>query len=132
MTQGSEWPNFFPEGVPPDNATPAEGCAFRLVADVPPSDSDFLSNIEERPERKFDDDQIWIACGVSFHRKLECSQRTRKRYRPFRNRRIAKGILRKEHGVQLSTNRQGDSHFTVWRRNESLLHPDFILDGEAS
>ncbi|WP_071590766.1 hypothetical protein [Synechococcus sp. PCC 7336] len=132
MTQRSEWPDFFPEGVPPDSATSAEGEAFRLVASIPPSDSDFLSNIEERPERKFKDDKIWIACGVSFHRQLECSKRTRNRYKPFRNRRIAKGTLKEEHGVQLPTNRQGDSHFTVWRRNGSLIHPDFIIDGEAS
>lgn len=131
MTQKSEWPDFFPEGVPPDNATPAEGDAFRLVVSIPPSDSDFLSSIEDQPNRNFKDDQMWMACGVSFHRQLECSRRTRDRYRPLRNRRIAKGTLKSEHGVQLSTSGGGGSHFTVWRRNGLFIHPDFIIDGEA-
>lgn len=132
MTKRTEWPDFFPEGVPPDSATNAEGEAFRLVAKIPSSDSDFLSTIEEQPNRNFKNDQTGKAYGVSFHRKLECSQRTKKRYKPFRNRRIAKGTLKKEHGVQLSTSSTRDSHFTVWRRNGSPMHPDFTIDGEAS
>lgn len=131
MTERSEWPDFFPEGIPPDSSTNAEGDAFRIVAKIPSSDSDFLSIIEEQPDRKLRDDQIWKACGVSFHRKLKCSQKTRDRYRPLRNRKIAKGTLKKEHGVQLSTSSQGNSHFTVWRRNGSPMHPDFTIDGEA-
>jgi hypothetical protein len=131
MTQSEEWPSFFPEGVPPSDAKPSEGDAFRLVTAFPPSNSDFLSSIEEQPDREFKNDKLGRAYGVSFHRRLECSQRTRKRYRPLRNRYVAKGTLKKEHGVQLSTSEPRDSHFTVWRRSGSLIHPDFIIDGEA-
>jgi hypothetical protein len=132
MPNNPEWPDFFPEGVPPEEAQPAQGEAFRIVRDIPPADSDFLSSIQEQPNRNFRDDQIWMACGVSFHRELACSQRTRDRYKPLRNRYIAQGTLKNEHGVALATHKQGGSHFTVWRRIGSLIHPDFINNGEAS
>jgi hypothetical protein len=41
MPQSEDWPDFFPEGIPPNDAKPSEGEAFRLVTAFPPSNSDF-------------------------------------------------------------------------------------------
>ncbi|MBP0016000.1 MAG: hypothetical protein J7647_00395 [Cyanobacteria bacterium SBLK] len=132
MTQKSEWPDFFPDGVPPENAIPAAGKAFRIVASIPPTDSDFLSNVEKYPDRSYGEN-LWMACGLSFHRQLECSKRTRKRFPALRKCRIALGILKPEHGVQLETgNRKFPSHFTVWKRQDALIQPDFAVDGEEN
>ncbi|MGK7929183.1 MAG: hypothetical protein AB4290_28760 [Spirulina sp.] len=130
MNQKSEWPDFFPNGVPPSDAIPAEGRAFRIVASIPTTDSDFLSNVEKYPDRSYGEN-LWMACGLSFHRQLECSKRTRKRFPALRKCRIAVGMLKPEHGVQLKTGtRKFPSHFTVWKWKDVLMHPDFTLDGE--
>jgi len=131
MTKEDKWPGFFPLGVPPQSATPAIGNGFRLVKSIPPSDSDFISTFEEFPGREFKDDDAKIF-GTSFHRRLECSKRTRERYRALRHRHIVVGELKNEHGVHLSTPTAcGPSHFTVWRWKQSIIHPDFTLDAEA-
>lgn len=45
------WPDFFPVGVPPKSAVPAEGEFFRLVRSNPPTPACFLSTHEEYPQR---------------------------------------------------------------------------------
>lgn len=131
MPQQDDWPDFFPEGVPPDKALPAHGGAFRLVKNIPPSDSDFLSTFEEYPTRAVNNDTIGMVFGVSFHRNLECSVRTRKRYKPLRDRYIVVGTLKKEHGVCLATPTNcGPSHLTVWRWKRSQIHSDFTVNAE--
>lgn len=133
MSNQSDWPDVFPEGVPPDSAVPADGDAFRLVGNIPPSDLDFLSTYEESPRRQVKDDGIGMFFGVSFHRDLSCSIRTRARYRPLRSRRIVVGTLKNDHGVCLATPTScGPSHLTVWRRTQSEIHADFIIDAEAT
>lgn len=133
MPNQSDWPDFFPEGVPPDSAVPADGSAFRLVRNIPPSDSDFLSTYEESPRRQVKDDSIGMFFGVSFHRELSCSIRTRERFPPLRSRHIAVGRLRNDHGVCLATpTTLAPSHLTVWRRTQSEIHADFTLDAEAT
>jgi hypothetical protein len=127
-----EWPDFFPHDVPPGEACPAQGSAFRLVKVIPPAESDFLSTFEETPDRMYGD-SFWKACGISFFRHLGCINRTRKRYKPLRQRLIAVGVLKEQHGVQMATpNKEGGSHFTVWKPKDALIHPDFTEDGDLS
>ena len=131
MNQEFEWPEFFPPDVPPKEAIPASGSAFRLVKNLPPSESDFMSTIEESPDRTFDNDMIGMCYGTSFFRKLECIKAKQKRYKSFRNRSIVVGTLTSKHGVQLSTPSQGNSHLTVWICPKSQIYLDFTLDAEA-
>jgi hypothetical protein len=131
MNQEVEWPEFFPSDVPPKEASPASGSAFRLVKSLPPSESDFLSTIEESSDRTFGDDPLGMRYGTSFFRKLECIKAKQKRFKPLRNRYIAIGTLKSEHGVQLPTTSQGNSHLTVWLYPKSQIYLDFTLDAEA-
>lgn len=131
MNQEFKWPEFFPPDVPPKEASLASGSAFRLVKSLPPTKSDFISTIEECPDRTFDNDTIGMSYGTSFFRKLECIKAKQKRYKSFRNRSIVVGTLTGEHGVQLSTPSRGNSHLTVWLCPKSQIHLDFTLDAEA-
>jgi hypothetical protein len=131
MNQEVEWPKFFPPDVPPREASIASGSAFRLVKSNPPSESDFLSTIEENPDRIFDEDPLGKRYGTSFYRKLECIKVTQKRFKPLRNRNIVRGMLKGDHGVQLPTPFQGNSHLTVWLYPKSQIYLDFTLDAEA-
>jgi hypothetical protein len=131
MNQEFKWPEFFPPDVPPKEASPASGSAFRLVKSLPPSESDFVSTIEECPDRTFGDDPLGMRYGTSFFRKLECIKAKQKRYRALHNRYIVIGTLKIDHGVQLSTPSRGNSHLTVWLCPKSQIHLDFTLDAEA-
>jgi hypothetical protein len=129
MNEKCQWPSFFPANVPPEEATPADGYAFRMVKNIPPSESDFISTFEEYPGREAPtDDKTGMFYGTSFFRRLECVKKKRDRYKPFRNRQIVTGTLENRHGVQLSTG--APSHLTVWIYQESHIHLDFTVDAE--
>lgn len=127
----SEWPSFFPKDVPPADAVDAEGRAFRLVRGIPSAPGDFLSTFEENPGREHGD-HFWMACGASLHTKLEGSQKTRQRYKPLRERRIAVGVLNAEHGKMKPTPGFHPSHITVWFRVGATPHLSFVDDAEAA
>lgn len=127
-TADSEWPAFFPDGVPPETATAASGVAYRLVRQLPPDKSDFRSSHEENPKRDFGED-FWMACGVSFHKRLADARRTRARFKPLRKRMIARGTLRSEFGVMLRTG--SGSHLTVWLRKGVTPHESFTENAEG-
>jgi hypothetical protein len=130
MNKKLQWPSFFPADIPPQEATPADGCAFRIVKHIPPSESDFFCTIKEYPDRKVStDDQKALLYGTSFYRQLECIKKTRQRYGALRDRHIVVGTLENRHGYQLSTG--GQSHLTVWIYEESHIHLDFTIDAEA-
>jgi len=98
MKQEFEWTELFPPDVPPKEASPASGSAFRIVKSIPPSESDFMSTIEESPDLKFNGDTLGKRYGTSFYRKLECIKITRERYPKLRSRSIVVGTLSGEHG----------------------------------
>ena len=123
------WPAFFPPGVPPADATPATGIAFRLVRALPPLADDFRATVEEFPERLYEGEDRVNACATSFHTHIEASQRTRKRYKGLRERRIARGLLVADLGAQKLTG--GAAHLRVWLFVEATPHLVFTTDGET-
>ena len=59
-----EWPPIAREDVPPDDAQPANMVVFRSVAKLPPTEMDFLSDIEtNKPNRDPTICQHW-GCSV--------------------------------------------------------------------
>lgn len=125
------WPADFPVGVPPRDAVPARGTAFRLVKSIPPTADDFLATIVEHPNpsRQYEGDDLVNAHAASFHTDLEASKRTRKRYKGLRERRIASGVLVAEFGVQKPT--YGPGHLSVWLYEQARPHPSFVKDAEV-
>lgn len=111
----SIWPTYFPDGCPPDGAVPADGVVFRLVGQVPPTLMDFRPVRIEQPHRDLEH-CLCIACGLSVNRKIEDTERLRRRVPAFRNKRIARGVLAHSLGVMRHTPSSGGgpSHHTWW------------------
>jgi len=119
------WPDYFPSDVPPDEAQPAGGEAFRLVSAIPPTKDDFKSTYEENRKRKHQ--EFWKACGSSLYTDLEGAMVTRERYKHLREtKKIAVGRLTPDMGMMLSTpNPITNAHLTVWFRLNALPHLAF-------
>jgi len=116
-----EWPDFFPEDIPPDNSVSADGIVFRLVDDIPPVESDFLMTREEHPKRAFNtDDEILKSYGVSFFSKKEIIQEKKRRYPALAEKKIATGGLEKKMGKISPTSKH--NHLTLWKCVGSKPH----------
>ena len=117
------WPADFPEGVPPEEATPADELGYRLVNSNPPTRSCFQSTREENPSREFPDEQRVPSYGVSLYLELQHAKRTRRRYKGLRSKIISVGQLSPEFGVTMPT--FSYSHFTAWFYAEAEPHLAF-------
>jgi hypothetical protein len=118
QTNSGEWPATFPPGTPPADAVPADGLLLRLVKTLPPQPSDFLPSIEEHPGRPYDD--LVVAYGVSFSRKVKDLKRKQTRYHPLRDKVIARVTLTPPLGKMRRTGSR--SHTTVWFRSAARPH----------
>ena len=107
-----QWPNFYPENCPPEEAQPASGIVYRLVRHDPPQVDDFLSSWEEFPGR-FPKPNIRI-CGASIYTNPKDIERLKNRIRHLKNRKTAKGELNPTLGVIQHTPSIEKSHHTWW------------------
>lgn len=109
----SEWPEFFPKlDCPPSAARRDEITVFRLVSSLPPAASDFLPTCVEHPHRTFATDQHCVSCGVSVFRDMRDAAAMRLKFKPLRDKKIAKGQITPVDGFVLETGRP--SHMTWW------------------
>lgn len=60
-----DWAAVLPEGCPPNQAVPANGTFYRLIRSETPTNSDFLSQREGAPAKKFSNVSECIARSVS-------------------------------------------------------------------
>jgi hypothetical protein len=120
----SDYPDFYPEDMPPEDAEPADGCAFRLVNCNPPLKSCFEATIEENSKRKArkptDREMLY---GTSLFRKAEEACKKRDLFKPLRNKKLSTGMLIDEDGVMKKT--AGPHHITVWFKTNSTPHERF-------
>ncbi|MEO1166038.1 MAG: hypothetical protein AAFV98_19805 [Chloroflexota bacterium] len=78
-----------------------------------PSDSDFLSFRELKPEKSYPSE--CIASGLSVYTKIEGVRRLQARIPRFRKMNVARGNLNKTHGKMKNTPSQlHESHHTWW------------------
>jgi len=107
------WPAFFPPDCPPADAEAVKREVYRFVINDPPAAADFVPLIQLR-------DDIWPsklceAAGLSVFTDLVDAARQRRRFKGFRRRKVARGIIQPEHGVSKSTPRDSFlSHVTWW------------------
>lgn len=108
------WPSFFPNKCPPDNAEHVNKSYFRLVKTNPPTSADVLSNKELQPEKDWGSSTC-KACGLSIFIKREDAEKTRKRIPALRETHIAIARVTKDSGVVAETpSRDATSHCTWW------------------
>lgn len=111
------WPEYFPEQCPPAEARVDDLRVFRLVVNRPPTNQDFLPTLIEHPHRVFNASVLCLACGVSVFKNIEDAKKTRKKFKPLRNKQIAAGVITKEDGCVLET--CADSHVTWWLQTDT-------------
>ena len=112
-----QWPDYFPDDCPPQDAQPATGDVYRLVKTestrikrlYPHSAKSNLVKILVRDECK--------VCGLSVFRRFEDAVEMKNRERGMKNRLIAKGTLSPDLGKikhTPSSKPYGQSHHTWW------------------
>lgn len=106
------WPDYFPDQCPPAEARRDTIQVYRLVGSSPPTVHDFLPTVVEAPHRQFPADKLCLACGVSVYRDAADAMKQRAKYKPLRDKLLAKGTIMPEDGPILETGRL--SHVTWW------------------
>ena len=107
-----QWPDYYPENCPPEEAEPASRTVYRLVRHNPPQAEDFLSTWEEFPGR-FPEPTIKNS-GVSVYTDPQDIERLKKRIRQLKGRKTAEGELDPMHGLIQPTEGKEKSHHTWW------------------
>ncbi|MFT7680657.1 MAG: hypothetical protein ACI935_000088 [Moritella dasanensis] len=121
-TPSYKWPREFPIDIPSKDAIPACGYAYRLVAQVPPTQDDFKMTRLVDPDRKFKASEMSESYGLSLWYKLERIVRARKRYfsaEQYGNKIIVGGELQPELGVIIES---ANSHVTLWKQDGAEPH----------
>lgn len=118
----SEWPDFFPENCPPEDAGDVDGAVYRFVKKKDPRPADFVSHLERglRPEMP-----ECLRAGLSCSIDLEHMKQVKESV-PYRKRQtIAACSMKPEHGKIKQTLKP--PHHTLWARRTVLpqLHELF-------
>jgi len=118
------WPKDFPSNVPPNDATDANGIAFRLVKNNPPSDLDFVGHNKE-PHKKKSKNLKPADYGTSMFRDISNVEFARNSFKAQRNKKIAEGELVPLHGKISKVNH--NNHFEAWLREETGIEDCFTV-----
>ncbi len=86
-----QWPDYFPDDCPPQDAQPATGDVYRLVKQNPPESKDFIPLREKKTGEDFGEKECQ-ACGLSVFRNVEDAIRVKNRLVGWKN-----GLYQKEH-----------------------------------
>lgn len=113
------WPEDFPEGCPPEQASRVNGTYYRIVKNDPPESGDFVSNYhlnQKRAEREISRGRR-TQCetmGLSVYTEsvdaIQCAQQF-----PKLGSKIAHLFLTPASGTALKTGSGWDSHNTWWK-----------------
>lgn len=116
-----EWPDYFPESCPPNDASPAKGSFYRIVDEDPPDGEDFLGNLRlqqlglrfKNRKKRWSDE--CLAVGVSILADRDEALRLRESVGPMRDKAIAYGDITGD-GLLKHTPNDPDqlSHHTWW------------------
>ncbi len=121
------YPSDFPKGVPPSNSVAANGVAYRVVVNNPPSQTDFCGYYREPFVRKIPANPKPNFFGTSMYRQYEAIRIARDLYKNLRGKEIAKGQLNSEFGM-ISKERD-DSHFDAWVKENCGIEQYFSVIG---
>ncbi|WP_210487473.1 hypothetical protein [Pantoea ananatis] len=116
------WPEDFPDGVPPVDATPANGLAFRLVVNDPPVPKDFVGHNQE-PHKKQGIKLKASDFGTSMYRDLGQATISRDYHVALKNKKIAQGTLQPFYGMISKPNKK--THFEAWLRLSTGIEKNF-------
>lgn len=112
-----QWPDYFPDNCPPDNAREASGEVYRLVDNNPPTPEDFQSWREQHPNEQCPKSVTECqASGLSVFTSMDDVNMARQKVKRLRKKKIAHSNLTSDLGRILHTPSQntGESHHTWW------------------
>lgn len=107
------WPTFFPDNCPPDDACEATGIVYRFVKHDPPDQRDFTTNYERQTD-KIQTNQLCSACGISVFRDLSDAPKMQRIIRHFQSYSVARGTITPDLGVIKHTPGKIASHHDWW------------------
>lgn len=108
------WPNHFPEGCPPAEASDPDGELFRFTNRRSPNDRDFLSHYEKWPNRDWED-KACQARGLSVFRTMTDCLAMEAAVPAMKKKHIAVASLSVGEGVVAKTpSENSDQHHTLW------------------
>lgn len=110
----SEWPDFYPEDCPPEDAQDSRGIVFHLVSDDPMPQSDLYATAHHRGAFAGEDECIRVS--LSCFRQEEDLRQTRSAVPRLSDRKIARVELDPAHGKLKQT--RTPSHHSLWIRAE--------------
>lgn len=109
-----EWPGFFPNNCPPDDAKDTDSLVFRLVSGPTFTKSDFRSYRETHPNRNFGKLECQ-ACGLSVFLDYNNAVQTKLNVPGFARKQIAMCKLSPDDGaIKATPSLQDNSHHTWW------------------
>ena len=107
------WPDYFPEGCPPLEATSARGVVLRVVANDPPSAQDFLAWCVENG--RLIKTKPCQSCSISVFDNMDGVRSLQRRVPAHRGKPVASGDLLESMGVTKPTpSRVSPSHRSWW------------------
>lgn len=123
-----DWPDYFPESCPPNDAEHAAGKYYRIVDEDPPDEEDFLGNLRLqqlglRRKRRWDDE--CKAFGVSILADRDEILRLRQSLGPMRSKAIAYGDITGDGVLKHTPSGEYKSHHTWWVPTSSESHKYF-------
>lgn len=125
MTAGIQyvWPEDFVDGVPPDEAEPAQGKVYRLVKAIPPQEDDFIQHNIEKPNYVYRDERTRLqGYGVSLWNTLHKVKKAGKNYpapEQLGKWLIASGDLVADLGVIYKSK---NGHVSLWKQKGAEPH----------
>ncbi len=121
-----KWPAFFPPNCPPKDAEAVRRDVYRFVEADPPAGSDFVPVLLLRPEACIGKE--CECAGLSVFTDIADAARQRRRFKGFRRRKVARGIIEPAHGVSKPTPREHCvSHVTWWVAEGVQAHKLFAV-----
>jgi len=109
-----QWPDFYPDNCPPEDAYPSSDKVYRLVKGNPPGPESFMSYREQQPDQHFGQAEC-KACGLSVLKDLADVSRLQKRVPELATRLVAQGSLNPSLGMMKHTpSLERRSHHTWW------------------
>lgn len=131
LTLNMSFPDYFPEGCPPEEATDAEIELYRFCTQSPPCEEDFCSYYEQNPQRY---EGVIQAYGLSVLPSAdECLKALRKSpVLRAKYKYIATGANNPSRGKTLQTpGRISPRHITWWVYKDVKPHTFFVICEEG-
>lgn len=130
-----EFRDHLPPKCPPSDANSRKMEVYYLVDSDQPTEKDFLSFKERRPEKEFDDDILACqSCGLSVYTDCSGIELAKKVSRSLKKKKLAKGMLSENSGKIKNTpsRNTGDTHHTWWPNRDLNAHQLFSIVSQNS